>query len=273
LQAMSLRAHLQLTLFDVPRAPRPAPERPRLPTTREPAASPTERRSVPARDEALPRAAELAQRLSALLEVPVHLRLTDNRATLVSFRRLPEELRVRLHHLFLDAPEPVVRAIAAFVAREDAGARDALEEYARQRRARVRRTRKPGAPLKARGQCFDLRAIYERLNATYFEGHIQADIGWGRRPGGKRRKTIRLGVYDARLREIRVHPALDQPHVPAFVVEATVFHAMLHQLFPDEPGSRHPSHPPEFLERERTFPLLDAARRWQREHLRTLLRG
>jgi hypothetical protein len=270
---MSLRSPMQLTLFDVPRASRPVPERPRLPSAAEPAASLTEHRALPARAEALPRAADLARRLSELLGLPVHLTLTDNRATLVSFRRRPEELRVRIHHLFLDAPEATVRAIAAFVGREDVRARAALEEYARQQRARVRRTRRPGAPLKSRGQCFDLRAIYERLNATYFEGHIQADIGWARRPGHKRRKTIRLGVYDARLREIRVHPALDQPHVPAFVVDAIVFHAMLHQLFPEEPGSRHPSHPPEFLERERAFPLLEAAQRWQREHLRSLLRG
>ena len=270
---MSLRSPMQLTLFDVPRASRPAPERARLPSAGEPAPSLTEHRALPARDEALPRAAELAQRLSGLLGLPVHLTLTDNRATLVSFRRRPEELRVRIHHLFLGAPETVVRAIAAFVGREDARAKDALEEYARQQGARVRRTRKPGAPLKSRGQCFELRVIYERLNATYFEGHIQADIGWARKPGHKRRKTIRLGVYDARLREIRIHPALDQPHVPAFVVEAIIFHAMLHQLFPEEPGSRHPSHPPEFLERERAFPLLEAAQRWQREHRRSLLRG
>lgn len=270
---MSLRSPMQLTLFDVPRASRPGPERPRLPSTAAPAPSPTEHRALPARAEALPRAAELARRLSELLGLPVHLTLTDNRATLVSFRRRPEELRVRIHHLFLEAPEAMVRAIAAFVGREDVRARAALEEYARQQRARVRRTRRPGAPLKSRGQCFDLRAIYERLNATYFEGQIQADIGWARRPGHKRRKTIRLGVYDARLREIRVHPALDQPHVPAFVVEAIVFHAMLHQLFPEEPGSRHPSHPPEFLERERAFPLLESAQRWQREHRRSLLRG
>ncbi|MDY7230078.1 hypothetical protein [Hyalangium rubrum] len=268
---MSLRSPMQLTLFEVPGASRPVPERSRSP--RPPAApSPTER-SVPARAEALPRAAGLAHQLSEHLGLPVHLTLTDNRATLVSFRRRPEGVRVRVHHLFLDAPEAVVRAMAAFVGRDEARARAVLEAYAGEQRSRVRRTRKPGAPLKARGQCFDLRALYEHLNATYFEGHIQADIGWARRPGNKRRKTIRLGVYDARLREIRVHPALDQPHVPAFVVEAVIFHAMLHQLFPEAPDGSHPSHSPEFLERERAFPLLDSARRWQREHLRTLLRG
>jgi hypothetical protein len=228
---------------------------------------------VPARTEALPRAAELAHRLSTLLRTPVHLTLTDNRATLVSFRRHPEELRLRVHHLFLDAPDTVVRAIATFVGRGDARARATLEEYTRAQQARVRRTRRPGAPLKARGQCFDLRAIHERLNATWFQGRSEADIGWARRPGRKQRKTIRLARYDARLREIRVHPALDQPHVPAFVVDAVVFHAMLHQLFPEEPGSCPSSHSPEFLERERAFPLLDAALRWQHDHLRSLLRG
>ena len=256
---MSLRPPMQLPLFDVP--------------TSEPAPSPGERRSIPTHAEALPRAAELAHKLSQLLKLPVHLTLMDNRATLVSFRRLPEELRLRVHHLFLDAPEPVVQAIAAFVGRGDARARALLEEYSHGKKERVRRTRRPGAPLKARGQCFDLSAIYERLNTTHFQGRIQAEIGWARRPGPKQRKTIRLGIYDDRLRELRIHPALDQPHVPAFVVDAVVFHAMLHQLFPDEPGSCPSSHSPEFLERERAFPLLDSALRWQHDHLRSLLRG
>jgi hypothetical protein len=264
---------MQLTLFDVPAAARAAPERPRMPPAPKAAPSPGEQRPLPLKAEALPRAAELAHQLSALLKFPVHLTLTDNRATLVSFRRLPEELRLRVHHLFLDAPEDVVRAIAAFVVRGDTRAQALLEEYTREKKERVRRTRRPGAPLKARGQCFDLRAIYERLNTTHFQGRIQADIGWARRPGRKQRKTIRLGTYDDRLREIRLHPALDQPHVPAFVVDAIVFHAMLHQLFPEEPGSCPSSHSPEFLERERAFPLLDAALRWQHEHLRALLRA
>lgn len=264
---------MQLALFDVPGPSRPEPEGPRSSQETAPAPSPDERRALPPRAEALPRAAELAHQLSSLLKLPVHLTLTDNRATLVSFRRLPEELRLRVHHLFLDAPEPVVRAIATFVGQGDARAKAVLEEYSRAQRVQVRSTRRPGAPLKARGQCFELRSILERLNATHFQGQLQADIGWARRPGRKQRKTIRLARYDARLREIRVHPALDQPHVPAFVVDAVVFHAMLHQLFPEEPGSCPSSHSPEFLERERAFPLLDAALRWQAEHLRSLLRG
>ncbi|WP_224244938.1 hypothetical protein [Hyalangium gracile] len=270
---MSLQPPEQLALFDVPGASRPGPERARSPRPQAPAPSSGEQLTLPARIDTLPRAAELAHRLSALLKLPVHLTLTDNRATLVSFRRHPDALRLRVHHLFLDAPDAVVRAIATFIGQGDARARATLEEYTRTQQTRVRRTRRPGAPLKARGQCFELRSIFERLNATHFQGQLQADIGWARRPGRKQRKTIRLAIYDERLREIRVHPALDQPHVPAFVVDAVVFHAMLHQLFPEEPGSCPSSHSARFLERERAFPLLDAALRWQHEHLRSLLRG
>lgn len=245
----------QFPLFDSPTAPE---------------APVAERRRPPAREESLPLASALAHRLSRELGVPVHLTLTDNRVTFLNFHRRPEALQLRVHHLFLHAPDTVVRALAAYVGRGDESAKPVLEAHIHEHSGLVRRERH--APLKARGRCFDLRALFTRLNATYFDNALQADIGWGRRPGQKRRKSILLGVYDARLREIRVHPALDAPHVPAFVVEYVVFHAMLHQLFPDAPGSRECAHPPEFRERERAYPRLDAALRWQHENLRTLLR-
>jgi hypothetical protein len=244
----------QLPLFELPAPDAPAPGRRRL----------------PAREQSLPLAAELARRLSRELGVPVHLTLTDNRATFLTFHRRPEGLQLRVHHLFLHAPDSVVRALAAYAGRGEEGAKAVLEAHIREHATLVRRERR--APLRSRGRCFDLRALFARLNATYFDGAIRADIGWARRPGRKKRQSIRLGLYDARLREIRVHPALDAPHVPAFVVEHVIFHAMLHQLFPDAPGSRQCAHPPEFRERERAFARLDAALRWQHENLRSLLR-
>jgi hypothetical protein len=109
---------------------------------------------------------------------------------------------------------------------------------------------------------------------------VQVDLGWARRPGKRRRRSIHLGGYDARLREIRIHPALDRPHVPAFVVDYLVFHAMLHAdlATPDvettgDTGRCAAEHPPGFYEREAAFPLRDSAWRWLAENLNTLLRG
>ena len=91
-------------------------------------------------------------------------------------------------------------------------------------------------------------------------------------PGQRRRKSIRLGVYDHQTREIRVHPALDRPEVPAFFVEFIVFHEMLHQLFPSSNGpGRRVHHPRAFRDCERAFPLYEAAITWERENLRALL--
>lgn len=264
----------QLGLFDVP-----GPERPERKAPPERPPPPVARQRLPAREDALPLAAELARRLSADLGVPVHLRLTDNRATLVSFRRLPEGLRLRVHHLFLDAPDAVVRAMADYAGRDRAEARETLEDFIHSRQGLLRRERRPGAPLRTRGKCFDLRAVAARLNATYFEGRVRVDVGWARKPGQRRRRTIHLGGYDARLREIRVHPALDRPHVPAFVVDFVMFHALLHAdlAAPDmetgATGRCAAEHPPGFYEREAAFPLRDTAQRWLAENLRTLLRG
>ena len=101
---------------------------------------------------------------------------------------------------------------------------------------------------------------------------MRASIGWGRAPGRRRRKSIRLGVYDHQTREIRIHPALDHPEVPRFFVEFIVFHEMLHQLFPSSNGpGRRVHHPRAFRDRERAFPLYQAAIAWERENLRALL--
>ncbi|QDE71847.1 hypothetical protein [Myxococcus xanthus] len=259
----------QLGLFDTA-----APERADVET--EPRASTGVQSRLPAREEALPLAADLARRLSSILGVPVHLRLTDNRATLVSFRRGEEGLRLRVHHLFLGAPDAVVQAMAAYAGRADAQAGEALEAYAHEHNERVRRERRPGKPLRTRGRCFDLQAVFARLNASWFDSRVQVDVGWARKPAGTKRRSIHVGGYDARLREIRIHPALDRPHVPAFVVDYLVFHAMLHADLDDgtsNEGRCAPEHTPAFREREALFPLRDTAQRWLGDNHASLLRG
>jgi hypothetical protein len=227
------------------------------------------------RDELFVRAESLAWKLSADLGIPVRLSVTDNRSTMVSFRRGANVLQLRLHHMFLDAPEPVVRAVADYAGRGHRGAGGLLDEYIRGQQPRIRQFRRESdADLNPQGRCFDLQSIFEAVNRTYFQDGIQARIGWGRMPPRRRRKSIRLGVYDHQTREIRIHPALDRPEVPAFFVEFIVFHEMLHQLFPSTGrGGRRVHHPRAFRDREKAFPHYGAALRWERENLGVLLRG
>jgi hypothetical protein len=231
-------------------------------------------RPLPQRSSLVAQAEVLAQRLSADLSVPVRLAVTDNRSTMVSYRRGPSALRLRVHHMFLDAPERVVHAIADYAGRGRSSAGPLLDDYIRGRQPLIRGGRETDGNLKPRGRCFDLGAIFERINREHFQNGVRASIGWGRMPGRRRRKSIRLGVYDHQTREIRIHPALDRPEVPAFFVDFIVFHEMLHQLFPSSPGrGRRNHHPRAFRDREKAFPRYAAAIKWEKENLRIILRG
>lgn len=233
------------------------------------------RHVLASRDELFARAEALAYRLSAELGMPVRLSVTDNRSTMVSFRRAANALQLRLHHMFLDAPEPVVRAVADYAGRGLRGAGSVLDDYIRGMQPRIRQFRREtDQDLNPRGRCFDLQRMFDAVNREHFQNAIQARIGWGRMPPRRRRKSIRLGVYDHQTREIRIHPALDRPEVPAFFVEFIIFHEMLHQLFPSSSrGGRRVHHPRAFREREKTFPHYEAALRWERDNLSVLLRG
>jgi hypothetical protein len=230
------------------------------------------------RERRVAAASTLADRISSLVGERVRLVVHDNRSTMVSFRRVTGLLHYRVHHMFLDAPRDVVRALAAFAGpgrgmaarRRDAGGR--IDAYVREHRARIGALQP--ARLKARGSVHDLQAIFDRLNAEYFEGRVDARIGWGPNRGGRRRRTIKTGVYVQDARLIRIHPALDRPEVPELYVAAVVFHEMLHQAVPAiERNGRRLVHGPEFRRRERAYPDHALAKRWEEENLQLLLAG
>jgi hypothetical protein len=221
-------------------------------------------------------ASRLADALSDLLAERVRLTVHDNRSTMVSFRRETGEVHYRVHHMFLDAPGDVVHALAAFAGssrggrgrRREAGTH--IDAFVRRNRARIA---VPHADrLVSRGRVHDLQAIYDRLNDEHFEGRIEARIGWGLVRSGRRRRTVKTGVYVQDAKLIRIHPTLDRREVPEFYVAAVVFHEMLHQAVPArEVGGRRIVHGPEFRRRERTFPDHARAKAWEEEHLSLLL--
>lgn len=256
-----------------PKAPAVSAERPLAPVEAPRAAEP--KPSLMSRQEALAKARVLGQRIAESLgaDFKVLLSVHDNRSTMISFRRQPPLLKVRVHHMFLDAPDHVVTAIADYAGKGVRAAGQVLDDYIAARQERIRALPKRPAALEARGRCFDLQVLFDELNQQHFQGGIRARIGWGRQTGRRRRKSIRLGVYDHKAREIRVHPALDRPDVPRFFVEYIVFHEMLHQLFPsDRHTGRHVHHPRAFRDRERAFPRYEAALAWEKQHLHQLLR-
>lgn len=220
-----------------------------------------------------PKAEALADFLWKALGKPVRLSVTNNLSTMVSFRKQGAGWVVRLHHLFLDAPDEVRTALAHFMCGENRRqASRSIDAFVEAQRAVLLAGKAPRA-LKARGRYFDLADIFARMNARFFDGRIEARIGWGRGRTRGARRTIRFGVYERDRREIRLHPALDHADVPLYFVEFIVFHEMLHQAVPRTAGkSRAVHHSREFREREKQFPHYQDALRWEKAHLSWLLR-
>jgi len=228
------------------------------------------------REERVEGARRIADQMAGALGEPVKLTVHDNRSTMVSFRRLGGGLHLRVHHMFLEAPGEVVRALAAFAGsargaasrRREASRR--IDRFVRDQRERI------GAPrvgrLQPRGRVHDLAALFDRLNASEFGGAVQARIGWAAVRPGRRRRTVKTGVYLHEARAIRIHPTLDRPEVPEFYVAAVVFHEMLHQVVPvHERNGRRVVHGAEFKRRERAYADHLRSRDWEKAHLALLL--
>ncbi|MGH9328158.1 MAG: SprT-like domain-containing protein [Terriglobia bacterium] len=122
----------------------------------------------------------------------------------------------------------------------------------------ARRTRGFKLIRPAQGRTFDLQAIFEKLNQTYFQGKLSIGrIGWSTSAA----RTI-LGHHDPAHRTITISRALDHPKSPILLVEFIVFHEMLHVRHPVRRNHhRRVIHSPEFHAAEKQFVAYREAQR------------
>jgi hypothetical protein len=219
----------------------------------------------------------LERRLVAAFAGPVQLAVTDNRHRMITHTRARGTLRVRVHMMFLDAPDRVLDALVRYVVFGDRQASQLVGLYIQANNYRIRAVRPVPGPLRTRGRVHDLVKILGDVNERYF-GSAVTDvlITWGRRtlPRDKKRRTIKLGSYSAIERLIRLHPALDNEWVPRYFVGYIVYHELLHHVIPAyHAGGRAVLHTPEFQRRERLYPHYERAIEWERKHIDRLLRS
>jgi hypothetical protein len=200
----------------------------------------------------------------------VSVTLTDNRYTMISVRRAKGSYDVRLHHMFADADPVITKALARYIAENDAKASRVLGDFIDQNTTSVRDQRRAQATplILTAGEYHDLREIFDELNAQYFGNKIDAQITWGQRIGRpKRRNSIKMGSYAVEDRLIRIHRALDRAFVPRYFVAWIVFHEMLHQVHDIRvKNGRREFHSREFLSDEAQFAQYDEARLWERRN-------
>ena len=225
---------------------------------------------------------DLSRRLTPFISGRLELIITDNRSVMISVQRDLRRgmFKVRLHHLFVDAPDSITRALARYIAVNDAAASRALNKYIDQQEDRIqpaRHEREVEVVRKPRrrteGRHYDLAVIFEEINQRYFEGQVGCGITWGRQASrGRTRRSVRVGSFCVEQDLIRIHPGLDQAWIPAYYIQWVVFHEMLHAVHPiPVVKGRRRFHTADFARDELRFEDYDRATTWEHANIAALL--
>ncbi|MFP4027786.1 MAG: hypothetical protein ACLFWL_08355 [Candidatus Brocadiia bacterium] len=211
---------------------------------------------------------ELARQLERHSGCDVRLTLTDNYRSMISVRHRDGVAEVRMHRMFLDAPDDVLNAVGYYIGGDESGM-DCVREYIRENEHRInyqpRRTY-----LRPRGRHFDLEELRDEVLGEHFPDDDWPHISWGRTTPGKNKSSIQFASYDGRKDLIRINPKLDASFVPGYFVRFLIFHEMLHREIPPTPGNVHSV---EFTEQLEKFPEYQRAMEWEENNLHRFVKA
>jgi hypothetical protein len=115
------------------------------------------------------------------------------------------------------------------------------------------------------GRHWDLRPLFDELNADYFQGSLEAVLRWTPREGTTSTHRKSAGAHI-----LTISSRFDGPSVPREAVLGVLSHEMLHIALPPKEGGgvRRHVHHKEFREAERAFPFHRAWREWEEQQAR-----
>lgn len=199
----------------------------------------------------------------------VKLKINDNRSTMLSVKWEPEYTKVSLHRIFLQAPVEVMNSLGSYIRREKPSIDRSVKAYIENSLRTLDYSKSlDQSKLSTLGTTYDLQAIFNNLNKTYFDNKLNLKITWF---GTKKPKTgsrIALGLYQDSMKLIKIHRLLDSPRFPRFILEFVIYHEMVHFLHPpyvDKNGVTKIHHK-DFKAKEESYEFFHQANRWIEKH-------
>ncbi len=208
------------------------------------------------------------QQLEVYYGKKLKLRINDNRSTMLSVRWNPDHTLVSLHRMFLEAPQNVMEELACYLAKPKKGLSAAVKAFIENGSQRLDYSSELDITrLETSGQVHDLRALYDEVNQSYFDGQLDLKITWAGPHRPRNRSRVGLGRYYNTLKLIRIHRVLDQKAVPSYVVAFIIFHEILHHVHPPIvlSNGRNQVHHEEFHKHEVLFDDFKRAQEWLHE--------
>ncbi len=210
--------------------------------------------------EALERARKIVDQLQPPPAHPVEIQLTVMNA-LWRWREYADVLLIKVNQGFMYADQNVWQAlINSPVSGRDPNNEIRFRDYAAsddfsELIFEIESFASP-PPLPAKGRAYDLDQSFNRVNRHYFGGLIsRPKLAWSRTLTMRR-----FGYYQPSRDTLMVSLSLDDPAVPAYVIDFVMYHELLHKkLGAAVNNGRRQAHSPDFRAEERKFAEYDEA--------------
>lgn len=199
----------------------------------------------------------------------VSLTLTDNSTSLLSIRTKGNSVSVRMHWMFLNANDEVIREIANFM-KTRKGRTSLIRKFISENQTSIKKRKQNSRQLSiyTQGRFHNLREIFDNLNNEYYGGRITASISWGKENARRAVRNRTLGSYCRHTNTIRINPVLDRKNVPRYFIRYVVYHEMLHSDVEEErKNGRRSVHTSKFLKLERLFKYYEKAVSWEKRFM------
>jgi hypothetical protein len=197
------------------------------------------------------------------------LKINDNRSTMLSVKWEPDCTKVSMHRIFLNAPQNVMDSLACYISRTHKSIAPDIKAFIEDNLRKLDYSHLlDSSKLYVQGNVYNLKEIYNAINAEYFGGRLKLAITWFGKPNQRYRSRVTFGLYHDQLKLIKINRILDSPVYPDYLVAFIIYHEMLHNVCPsyvDERGL-HRIHSKEFKDEESKFKYYDLAQSWIREH-------
>lgn len=199
----------------------------------------------------------------------VQLKINDNRSTMLSVRWEQDCTKVSLHKIFLEAPKNIMQALACYVREEAPEIPSSVRSFIDTNLRQLDYSHTlDSEKIYCQGTYYNLKTIYDSLNAEYFDNKINLRITWFGKPNQKSRSRVTFGLYHDPLKLIKINRLLDSPSFPDYFIAYVIYHEMAHDASPayyDENGV-HRIHSKEFKELEMRYRYYNLAQDWIRRN-------
>ncbi len=197
----------------------------------------------------------------------ISLILTDNSTSLFSLRARDSSIAVRMHWMFLNAGEEIIREMIDFI-KTGNNRVPLMRKFINNNKGCLKKSEQNTRHLRTytQGRFHNLEEIFDGLNNEYFMGKVTASVSWGNSRARRAVKRRTLGSYCGQTDTIRINTVLDRRNVPQYFVMYIVYHEMLHSIMKDKRKNRRRLvHSPEFRKRERLFKDYAKAISWEKK--------